>query len=842
MSPVNRSSDSTTSASPSGPTSAGGRVGWQVDIPNLANIVTRVGIEGLKRLSLSGIDIHTLGCVLALGEVTPASIEFRSEIQNARYEQRAERWWIHSIVEYGSGSNFLVDELLKTRARENFLSLTTAVASILDDATEEVFSLLYEKLGASPYNTPSLDQIKKIRSACLPLARKMQFKDYLAGTFNQLSHLFDSDRLTRDAIPDPNTMAELIKATKDVAMQEGERKLTLIFYGVTGAAWLAVYSYKILAIPVCVVLKDGIPRPLFPGGTYNSSAVFIFPDQDGSVEMLQKIERTSDVIVLRSSESLTTSARLCWQVSCGMKDGVDLIELVCKWNIRDRKEMGNLIYSIACDYIKERLSLLNEKKGGSMPSGSVDDFYYGRNIGTFVGSLEEILRMFGFTHNLDLIETWHETQIQDVWGIHDGTGLQSQFVNSRSAIELQLKLFSRMIAHKDQQYDGCGHEKLQPKELEYLPRFCVRCRLLLVVANLSWISSILAFTDWSESFKRVSIARLMDLPGNENIARLQSQMSRKSRPEFSPWSPDLEDSKNIPNELSLHRDSLAQQISQLCSGSFYAEDVIQSNQHKFLGVNVDGMLLIDYRAVEQSLKPGPIFLIREGDFSLHGDRRPILTCSRNEIWHGSTDEKGKFTSLKPWNQFEGRLSLSTGASLRRDSIELHYTIAYKPSHPIEDESFIEGEVKVLNIMPALESLLITQPCQHPPETSLPVTRVEVEQNSDESDESVILWKDDESNFWQIEENLLGKTLDNPGQNVTHYMPVANNQLAQWAAMAFQLRKWARQIGDKDDRTTFDAMILQDRACLACTRYQAYWRSSRERPRPKNICIISGRCP
>ena len=40
---------------------------WQVDIPKLAEVVMSLGAEGLKRIQLSGVDIHTIGCIEALG-------------------------------------------------------------------------------------------------------------------------------------------------------------------------------------------------------------------------------------------------------------------------------------------------------------------------------------------------------------------------------------------------------------------------------------------------------------------------------------------------------------------------------------------------------------------------------------------------------------------------------------------------------------------------------------------------------------------------------------------------------------------------------------------------------
>jgi hypothetical protein len=84
------------------------------------------------------------------------------------------------MVEYGSGTNCVVDELLKTRAGENVLALLTAMTSVLEAGAIEVLNLLYEKLRASFSSTPSLSQLQNVRSTCLPLARKMDFKDRVA--------------------------------------------------------------------------------------------------------------------------------------------------------------------------------------------------------------------------------------------------------------------------------------------------------------------------------------------------------------------------------------------------------------------------------------------------------------------------------------------------------------------------------------------------------------------------------------------------------------------------------------------------------------------------------------
>jgi hypothetical protein len=108
--------------------------------------------------------------MLALGELTPACLEFHKKLQQERDSQRNESWWIHAVVEYGAGSNFVIDELLKTRAGENVLALMTATASILEGNFQELLSSLFEKIHVPMHSTPSSGQLAAMQMAALPLA------------------------------------------------------------------------------------------------------------------------------------------------------------------------------------------------------------------------------------------------------------------------------------------------------------------------------------------------------------------------------------------------------------------------------------------------------------------------------------------------------------------------------------------------------------------------------------------------------------------------------------------------------------------------------------------------
>src|SRR5207248_2663613 len=130
---------------------------WQVDIPAIANLVSRVRADGLKKIAQAGLDIHTIGCMLALGDLTPACSVFRAKLQKNREAQRNESQWIFTLVEYGSGTNFVVDELLQTETGENILALLSAIISILGDASSaEILTLLFNEVQAPTHSTPSV--------------------------------------------------------------------------------------------------------------------------------------------------------------------------------------------------------------------------------------------------------------------------------------------------------------------------------------------------------------------------------------------------------------------------------------------------------------------------------------------------------------------------------------------------------------------------------------------------------------------------------------------------------------------------------------------------------------
>jgi hypothetical protein len=393
-----------------------------------------------------------------------------------------------------------------------------------------------------------------------------------------------------------------------------------------------------------------------------------------------------------------------------------------------------------------------------------------------------------------------------------------------------------MLAHVDEKpHELCSHTRLQPKELKVLPSFCPRCHLLDVTQDVAYVSSCLVFSDWHLSFRKIAQGRLRT--GGDILSQFAHTYFRNV----------YSDSQLTLSENEIHASShsygndrvgLAIEIAQICAETSYAVDLIQSSRHKFLGVNIDGILLIEYRAVEPSLQAGPRLILREGEFSLHGDRRPLLVANR----HGGSSYLGSAvevkTQIQPFNHFPGA-TLSVDASLQRDAIRMHYTFKHESDDGTEGYRDLEVDILVLDIIVGLESLLVTAPCSHAFREPLYVTRIEMNADGPASEKKIYL-KDSTNCLWQIRDILTDSGVRSipadrsPSLSVHNLYPVENNPLGQWASVAFSQQK----VDPSDTHSERGLIILQRQACLACTRDQIKQILMSDVSHPLEICIIA----
>ncbi|KAK1778301.1 hypothetical protein QBC45DRAFT_478587 [Copromyces sp. CBS 386.78] len=321
----------------------------QVDLTGLGQMTMTMGAGGLKKLASYGIDNDTIDSMYALGQLTPACQDFRNRLHKARQEQRKEQWWI-GLVELGAGTNYVVDEFLKTRAGENVISLLTPIISILDDQS----SILFDHMKAQPEDIPGTGRLQAIRSIALPIARKLGFAEHLAEMHRWLgSNRFRAQGGLDDvplshAVPATETAVIVITALKTLMMQSHEETKRLVFCGMRGAAWVLVYASLVLGLGVCVVDKEGVPNPVTQ--LYSSARVLIIPSKLDEVQLQTLITSRDQLIEQPPSPGSTLGMN--WLVTCG-PEGYNIFSLICGCDLTDRSQIGSIIFTIAMKFIEQ---------------------------------------------------------------------------------------------------------------------------------------------------------------------------------------------------------------------------------------------------------------------------------------------------------------------------------------------------------------------------------------------------------------------------------------------------------------------------------------------------------
>ncbi|KAI4171393.1 MAG: hypothetical protein LQ346_008744 [Caloplaca aetnensis] len=245
-----------------------------------------MGAAGLKKFAQAGVDIHTLLCMGEIAEVCPASLEYRKEITACRQKQRKQSIWLYKVVEIGTASNFLADELLKKRAGENIVALMSIILPILSEDDCDSFILgLFENCHIDLDKTPGLAQLQAFRDAILPLAQKLSFKDRTYQYHMLLEQLHDGvpPKLCT-SVPGITTLVQVVLMLQKMVM-ENSCKYVFIYRGWQGAAWVIAYARHVLGLPVCVLRTQHDTVPI--NGQYQDSRVFIYLfDQESRCELV----------------------------------------------------------------------------------------------------------------------------------------------------------------------------------------------------------------------------------------------------------------------------------------------------------------------------------------------------------------------------------------------------------------------------------------------------------------------------------------------------------------------------------------------------------------------------
>ncbi|KAL8748730.1 MAG: hypothetical protein Q9184_007124 [Pyrenodesmia sp. 2 TL-2023] len=320
-------------------------VQWQVDLPGLSSMVLNMGAAGLKKFAQAGVDIHTLLCMGEIAEFCPASLEYRKEINVCRQKQRKQSIWLYKVVEIGTASNFLADELLKKRAGENVVALMSIILPILSENDCDSFILkLFEACHIDLDKTPGLAQLQAFRDAILPLAQKLAFKDRTWQYHILLEQLHDQlPPKSCTSIPGIATLVQVVLMLQRVVM-EGSSKYVFTYRGLQGAAWVIAYARHVLGLAVCVLRTQHDTVPI--NGQYQDSKVFIYLfDEENRCELATS-GRIPDLVMPTDSIDRTQ-----WTVDL---ENVSLRTLYLPDNPTSAEAASLIIESLALDFITRR--------------------------------------------------------------------------------------------------------------------------------------------------------------------------------------------------------------------------------------------------------------------------------------------------------------------------------------------------------------------------------------------------------------------------------------------------------------------------------------------------------
>jgi hypothetical protein len=289
-----------------------GNAQWQIDIPSLSQLIVNLGASGLKQLAMAGVDVHSVGCLLLIANLTPTTIEYRQELNRIRESQRKDRIWLYKVVEIGAATNFLADQLLKTRAGENVLALLSALLPLLPER-EFVAVLLksFECCSIPAASTPGIGQISRIREALNPFMARTVVKDRILQYHSLFSTTTSTTTDLSKAIPPPNVIPEVLSVFHKLATHDDP--FVLHYHGIQGAAWAATYACNVLGLQAIAILSNGDVISL--NSTYDQAQVLFYIDSKKN-ELLIRQRGDIESLISMSSQDGVKLSEMPWLINC----------------------------------------------------------------------------------------------------------------------------------------------------------------------------------------------------------------------------------------------------------------------------------------------------------------------------------------------------------------------------------------------------------------------------------------------------------------------------------------------------------------------------------------------
>ena len=814
------------------PAGSGSSPQLQIDLVGLSSLMMSIGSRGLKQLASSGVAVHSLGCMLMIAEFAPASIEFRMTLNRVREQQRSERAWFFKTVEIGSGSNFLADQLLQTRAGTNVVALLTSIASVMnEDSCSRILSLLFEISGVALDNTPGIGEFGKIREALLPVSHRTEFKKKVFQ-YQELLNTFMLDKIPTGhenpykTIPYDMDLAKIIQMLFKVSSHEG---YILTYAGTVGAGWLATYSSYVLGLATCAIRDSGHVLPI--NGSYERAKVIIrsSPQNVSSMCEISKAGKIEDFISLTTVGDWQSSG---WSIDCTVVNFLDthqpdlrketIFPIICE---AARLEMIQITTELAREFISKDF-LITKNLPISTYTLSVLPHLHSRGS----RNLEILGFDFNNLSNISFASKRHSDPTCIICAVNDmqpslephstnknGDGTNVDYgMSSRIEFPVDYALVTGSLYSADAKWSKQSSSTTEGK-ISRLMNYLTCCSNHLQGKGRDHNSQTLAFSDWSEARQeeicRTAIyaaniaARLAFTDWDTSIRCLSVQVFRH---------PHLyARGKTFHSEKAGFNGHLASAIL-LCTDTVNVSALKMRITDDWAAIDLDSIIIIRSTVAHRSLSDlrGCYFEFRRGHIFYETIMCTVIRVDRGESYvNGPFSFRYKYNMERPdvvnysttWGP-----RLNPGSIQSRDQIEFRESWKiFKETLTLKLECLVETNrwtsVDPIKISQAIPKLWVTKPCPHPFKNPL---RIHGMRNAGPilPPLNIREWV---SIFASDPQPRSGRIADYGGsEHEIYYTHTDQNTESRWFSCMVDL-----------DNSI--AMILQQDTCLACTIHQIH---------------------
>ncbi|KAI4118961.1 MAG: hypothetical protein LQ345_001043 [Seirophora villosa] len=652
---------------------SGSAVGLQVDLPSLTTLVLNLGAAGLGKFAQAGVDAQTLVCMGEIAGVSPASSEYRKEISLCRQQQRKQSIWLYKLVEIGTASNFVIDELLKKKAGECIIALMSTILPVLPgDACDFVFLKLFEDATVNPDKTPGFAQLRALRAAVSPLARGMTFKDKLCQYQVIINRLRPREPYGfRQGIPDAETLVHLILMFRKL-ISVGTQ-FVLKYRGCQGAAWVIAYARHVLSLPVCVMqtAQDSVPI----SGEYKDAKVLVYTFENESRCELVASAGIEEVIVPRT---LTTMKQDQWVVDV---KNIDLQGLFMPPAPIAKETASLIVSSLALMFTGQLAHAMGHIKDGFSANG-VFQPYAVHCLPHLYGRALRALGIMGF--HIPPTTEFNESTWKQFFTC--GTVLETA---DGGCYHLKPNLrWTQVFTHN--QIGGTSEPESHLDESER--------GLVFFMAQIAAAAAWLAFSDWGDNLSLMSVLFIeRGFKGLSGSAFFFPYRHNRTAFEFS------------PHKVTIME--ITRNLAHIVGFSLLGE-VTDSTPHKnitaFESLNT---IVLRAAASQNSVDlEAAIIHFYPGSIAMLGERRPMIEDEVKEDHWKAKPSLNKFgereweAELCPQDAFP-ELETRFESKLSRSSIiATRLIIIGRQIHPIQNPDFMND--KILNMR-------VTVGCSHP---------------------------------------------------------------------------------------------------------------------------------